>query len=30
MIIQAGQLTRYCYSEIDHCCANFNLVDRVA
>jgi len=28
MINQAGQLTRYGYSEIDHCCANFNLVDR--
>jgi aminoglycoside N3'-acetyltransferase len=27
MIMQAGQLTRYCYSEIDHCCDNFNLVD---
>lgn len=26
-INHAGQLTRYCYSEIDHCCANFNLVD---
>lgn len=26
-IIQAGQPTRYGYSEIDHCCANFNLVD---
>ena len=27
-IIQAGQPTRYCYSEIDHCCDNFNLVDQ--
>ena len=26
-INHAGQLTRYSYSEIDHCCANFNLVD---
>ncbi len=28
MINQAGQTTRYSYSEIDHCCANFNLVDQ--
>jgi aminoglycoside 3-N-acetyltransferase len=28
IIIQAGQLVRHCYSEIDHCCANFNLVDQ--
>ena len=28
MINQAGQTTRYNYSEIDHCCANFNLVDQ--
>jgi len=28
MIIQAGQPARYCYSEIDHCCDNFNLVDQ--
>jgi aminoglycoside 3-N-acetyltransferase len=27
MTNHAGHLTRYCYSEIDHCCANFNLVD---
>jgi aminoglycoside N3'-acetyltransferase len=27
MIMHAGQLTRYCYSEIDHCCDKFNLVD---
>jgi aminoglycoside 3-N-acetyltransferase len=27
-IIQAGQPTRYCYNEIDHCCDNFNLVDQ--
>ena len=27
-IIQAGPPTRYCYSEIDHCCDNFNLVDQ--
>src|SRR5439155_386760 len=27
-IIQAGQPTRYCYGEIDHCCDNFNLVDQ--
>jgi aminoglycoside N3'-acetyltransferase len=27
MINHGGQLTRYRYSEIDHCCANFNLVD---
>jgi len=27
-IIQAGRPTRYCYSEIDHCCENFNLVDQ--
>jgi aminoglycoside 3-N-acetyltransferase len=27
-IIQAGQPTRYRYSEIDHCCDNFNLVDQ--
>jgi aminoglycoside N3'-acetyltransferase len=27
MINHAGQLTRYDYSEIDHCCANFKLVD---
>jgi len=26
-IIQAGQPTRYCYTETDHCCDNFNLVD---
>jgi aminoglycoside N3'-acetyltransferase len=26
-IIQAGEPTRYDYSEIDHCCDNFNLVD---
>jgi aminoglycoside 3-N-acetyltransferase len=28
MIIQDGQATRYPYSEIDHCCENFNLVDQ--
>ena len=28
MIDQAGQITHYRYSEIDHCCANFNLVDQ--
>ena len=28
MINQAGHTTRYSYSEIDHCCANFNLVDQ--
>jgi aminoglycoside 3-N-acetyltransferase len=28
MIIQAGQLTRYWYSETDHCCENFNFVDQ--
>jgi len=27
MVNQAGHLTRYRYSEIDHCCENFNLVD---
>ena len=27
-IMQAGQPTRYCYGEIDHCCDNFNLVDQ--
>jgi aminoglycoside 3-N-acetyltransferase len=27
-IIHAGQPTRYCYREIDHCCDNFNLVDQ--
>ena len=27
MISHGGQLTRYRYSEIDHCCANFTLVD---
>ena len=27
-IFQAGQLTLYRYSEIDHCCDNFNLVDQ--
>jgi aminoglycoside N3'-acetyltransferase len=27
-IIQAGQPERYRYSEIDHCCDNFNLVDQ--
>ncbi len=27
-IMQAGQPTRFRYSEIDHCCGNFNLVDR--
>jgi aminoglycoside 3-N-acetyltransferase len=26
-INDGGQLTRYCYNEIDDCCANFNLVD---
>lgn len=26
-IVLAGRLTRYCYSEIDHCCVRFNLVD---
>jgi aminoglycoside N3'-acetyltransferase len=26
-IIQAGRATRYSYTEIDHCCDNFNLVD---
>jgi aminoglycoside N3'-acetyltransferase len=26
-IIQDGQLTRYHYNEIDHCCENFALVD---
>ena len=28
MINQAGQPTPYNYSEIDHCCANFDLVDQ--
>lgn len=28
MIMQAGQLTRYGYAEIDHCCDNFKLVDQ--
>jgi aminoglycoside N3'-acetyltransferase len=28
VIIQAGQLTRYHYNEIDHCCENFALVDQ--
>ena len=27
-IIEGGELTRYCYGEIDHCCDNFNLVDQ--
>jgi aminoglycoside 3-N-acetyltransferase len=27
-IMQAGQPARYRYTEIDHCCDNFNLVDR--
>jgi aminoglycoside N3'-acetyltransferase len=27
-ILQNGQPTRYPYLEIDHCCENFNLVDR--
>lgn len=27
VVKQAGHLIRYCYSEIDHCCANFNFVD---
>jgi aminoglycoside N3'-acetyltransferase len=27
-IIQDGQLTRYHYNEIDHCCENFALVDQ--
>ena len=27
-IINAGEPTRYCYNEIDHCCDNFNLVDQ--
>jgi aminoglycoside 3-N-acetyltransferase len=26
-ILRAGQLKRYNYSEIDHCCQNFNLMD---
>ena len=28
MILEAGKPTRYPYAEIDHCCANFNLVDQ--
>jgi aminoglycoside 3-N-acetyltransferase len=28
MIIKDGQLCRYDYGEIDHCCDNFNLVDQ--
>jgi aminoglycoside N3'-acetyltransferase len=28
MIYESGQPTRYHYSEIDHCCANFILVDQ--
>jgi aminoglycoside N3'-acetyltransferase len=27
-ILQAGQVTRYHYNEIDHCCENFALVDQ--
>jgi aminoglycoside 3-N-acetyltransferase len=27
-IMQGGQATPYCYNEIDHCCGNFNLVDK--
>jgi len=27
-ILQAGQPSRFSYSEIDHCCDNFNLVDQ--
>ena len=27
-IVEAGRLTRYIYSEVDHCCQNFNLLDR--
>jgi aminoglycoside N3'-acetyltransferase len=27
-IIEGGELTRYAYGEIDHCCDNFNLVDQ--
>ena len=27
-IIEGGQAVRCCYNEIDHCCANFNLVDQ--
>jgi len=28
VVIHAGHRTRYSYGEIDHCCENFNLVDR--
>ena len=28
MVLEAGQPVRYSYSEIDHCCDNFKLVDR--
>lgn len=28
MILEGGQLSRYHYGEIDHCCDNFNLVDQ--
>ena len=27
-IVEAGRLTRYSYSEVDHCCQNFNLMDQ--
>jgi aminoglycoside 3-N-acetyltransferase len=27
-VLRNGQLTRYNYNEIDHCCENFNLTDR--
>ena len=28
VVVRDGQLARVTYSEIDHCCENFNLVDR--